>query len=132
MVCLSGELGAGKTTFSSGIGVGWGAVSALTSPTFVIVRQHYRPQDGQSLYHLDTYRVDSEDDLESIGFDDIVDADGAVLIEWAEKIEAALPPDALWIYIAHDEDDDDTRIFDLSPKGINSTGLLARFQQGEA
>jgi tRNA threonylcarbamoyladenosine biosynthesis protein TsaE len=102
VVCLSGDLGAGKTTFSGGVGQGWGAESPLTSPTFVIVHQHNRPMDKQVLYHLDAYRLEKAGDADSIGLDDILDGTAAVLIEWAERIQSNLPPDCLWISLAMD------------------------------
>jgi tRNA threonylcarbamoyladenosine biosynthesis protein TsaE len=89
-------MGAGKTVFSSGIGKGWGAKHALTSPTFTLVHEHRR-DDGAKLYHLDCYRLQNADDADSIGIDDILDSDAVVLIEWAERITDVLPEERLWI-----------------------------------
>ncbi|MBE2268412.1 MAG: tRNA (adenosine(37)-N6)-threonylcarbamoyltransferase complex ATPase subunit type 1 TsaE [Anaerolinea sp.] len=97
VVCLSGDMGAGKTAFSSGIGAGWGAQEPLTSPTFNLVHTHSRPQDRVRLYHLDCYRLTSAADADSIDLDDILDGRGVVIIEWAERIEAALPRERLWV-----------------------------------
>lgn len=97
IVCLSGDLGAGKTVFASGIGQGWGAMTPLTSPTFNLVHIHTRRQDSQRLYHLDCYRLHGPDDVDSIGFDDILAGNGPVLIEWPENILAALPKTRLWV-----------------------------------
>ncbi|MCS7071697.1 MAG: tRNA (adenosine(37)-N6)-threonylcarbamoyltransferase complex ATPase subunit type 1 TsaE, partial [Anaerolinea sp.] len=68
LVCLSGDLGAGKTIFAAGIGLGWGAIPPLTSPTFNLVHIHTRRQDAQRLYHLDCYRLHGPEDIDSIGF----------------------------------------------------------------
>jgi len=97
VICLSGDMGAGKTVFSAGIGVGWGAVEALTSPTFNLVHEHRRERDDQKLFHIDCYRLKNADEVETIGFDDILNARGVVILEWPELILAALPKQHLWI-----------------------------------
>ncbi|MFN8452055.1 MAG: tRNA (adenosine(37)-N6)-threonylcarbamoyltransferase complex ATPase subunit type 1 TsaE [Anaerolineae bacterium] len=91
VVCLSGDLGAGKTAFAAGIGAGWGAKVPVTSPTFNLVHEHERDGDGQILYHLDCYRIHTAADALTIGLDDILSGNGPVVIEWPEHIEAALP-----------------------------------------
>ncbi len=97
VICLSGELGAGKTALASGIGKGWGTPELVNSPTFVFVHEHRRPHDDRRLYHLDCYRLSSLDDAETVGIEDILSGDGVVLIEWPERIKALLPPERLWI-----------------------------------
>jgi tRNA threonylcarbamoyladenosine biosynthesis protein TsaE len=99
VICLSGDMGAGKTVFSAGIGKGWGALDSVASPTFNLVHQHRRSQDRQLLYHLDCYRLRGTEDLDSIGFDDLIDTRGILVIEWAERIVAALPHEHLWIHL---------------------------------
>lgn len=97
VICLTGDMGAGKTVFSSGIGKGWQAQTPLTSPTFNLVHQHRRAQDNVILYHLDCYRLESAQDAYSIGLDDILDGQGVVILEWAERILDLLPKEHLWI-----------------------------------
>jgi tRNA threonylcarbamoyladenosine biosynthesis protein TsaE len=97
LICLSGGLGAGKTALAAGIGKGWGALEPINSPTFVLVHEHHRSRDGQCLYHLDCYRLNSLDDAESAGIEDILAADDSVMIEWPEQIADLLPPERLWI-----------------------------------
>lgn len=97
VVCLSGEMGAGKTVFASGVGAGWGAREPMASPTYTIVHEHRRDTNADRLAHLDCYRLDSADDIESIGFDDLLEGGAALLIEWPEKIEGALPAERLWV-----------------------------------
>lgn len=97
LVCLAGDMGAGKTVLTSGIGQGWGSVHRVTSPTFTLVHEHRREADKQRLYHLDCYRLKDSSDLESIGFDEILDSNGVVIIEWPERIMDALPAERLWI-----------------------------------
>lgn len=96
-ICLSGDMGAGKTVFASGIGRGWGATPALTSPTFNLVHVHRRSKDKLKLYHLDCYRLSNVLESESIGIDDILDGKGIAIFEWPEHIQDLLPPDRLWI-----------------------------------
>jgi len=97
VICLSGDMGAGKTVFSSGIGQGWGSKTPVTSPTFNLVHQHNRTQDKQVLYHLDCYRLNGASDSASIGIDELLEAQGVVILEWAERIQGVLPQERLWI-----------------------------------
>jgi tRNA threonylcarbamoyladenosine biosynthesis protein TsaE len=99
-VGLSGDLGAGKTTLAQGIGRGWGVVGAVVSPTFVLVNEYQRA-DGRRLYHLDAYRLRDAADADSIALDDLLnDPQGVVLIEWAERVRAALPAEGLWLALS--------------------------------
>ncbi len=97
VVCLAGDMGAGKTVFSAGIGSGWGAAAPLTSPTFNLIHEHTREKDAVRLYHLDCYRLRGPADAESIGLDDLFDGKNIVIMEWPEHIEALLPRQRLWI-----------------------------------
>jgi tRNA threonylcarbamoyladenosine biosynthesis protein TsaE len=97
VICLSGDMGAGKTVFAAGIGVGWGATSPLTSPTFNLVHEHRREKDLQRLFHLDCYRLEHAGEADTIGIDDVLDGRGPVVVEWPEHIEGVLPPQRLWI-----------------------------------
>ncbi len=97
IICLSGDMGAGKTVFAAGIGIGWGAVTTVTSPTFNVVHEHKREKDKQRLFHMDCYRLHNASDSESIGLDDIMDGYGPLVLEWPERIEGILPKDRLWI-----------------------------------
>lgn len=91
VVSLTGDLGAGKTTFVQGAAGGLGVSQAVLSPTFTLVRQ-YR---GTALvvYHLDVYRLERLQDVVDLGFDELLDAGGVVFVEWGDAIEALLPPD---------------------------------------
>lgn len=97
IICLSGDMGAGKTALASGIGIGWGATTPLTSPTFNLVHVHTREKDQQQLYHLDCYRLHGAADAFTIDLDDILSGRGPVIIEWPEHIEDVLPRERLWI-----------------------------------
>jgi tRNA threonylcarbamoyladenosine biosynthesis protein TsaE len=126
IICLSGEMGAGKTVFSAGIGAGWGAQTALTSPTFNLVHEHRRDQDAHRLYHLDCYRLKSADEADSIGLEDILSGQAAVVIEWPENIESALPRERLWITLRVWETMRRNFLFEAT--GARYEALLNQFQ----
>ena len=126
VICLSGELGAGKTTFVAGVGRGWGALDAVTSPTFVLVNE-YRRADGRRLLHLDCYRLNSAAEALALGFDDLLDSQAALLIEWPERIAQVLPPERLsfslrWV-------DDMKRGFRVEAHGPRYEALLEDFRR---
>jgi tRNA threonylcarbamoyladenosine biosynthesis protein TsaE len=128
VICLSGDLGAGKTTFASGIGQGWNNIARLPSPTYTIMNVYKRDTDGQVLHHVDAYRLETPEALWSTGIDDIFDANGSVLIEWPERIESVLPDNRLWVDIQFDDDDDDRRLFILTAHG-DTSALLDAFRR---
>ena len=92
VVCLEGDLGAGKTTFTQGLCAALGAKRAVTSPTFCIVSEH--PADAFLVVHMDLYRLHDEEDVLQIGWEDYL-AQGAVLVvEWSDRAGSLIPPDA--------------------------------------
>lgn len=93
---LSGELGAGKTTFVGGLTRGWGSSDQVTSPTFVLVNEYRRP-DGLRLWHLDGYRLNSGQEALALGLDDLLAGDGLVVVEWPERIAEVLPAERLQV-----------------------------------
>lgn len=100
VVCLNGDLGAGKTTLTKSIAKGLGIDDYVTSPTFTIVNEYYGKTD---LYHIDTYRLDDKIDVDYLGFDEYFYSDGVTIVEWAEKIRDALPEEYMEINIkSHD------------------------------
>jgi tRNA threonylcarbamoyladenosine biosynthesis protein TsaE len=90
---LEGPLGAGKTTFVQGLAEGLGCPpDAVSSPTFTLVHEY---EGGRlPLVHMDLYRLESEDELVALGFDDLAEASNVLVIEWGDKFPAALPPNA--------------------------------------
>ncbi len=97
VICLIGELGAGKTTLAKGIGRGWGALEVINSPTFVFVNAYSRA-DGNRLYHVDAYRLRDAAEAESIALADLLsEADSALMIEWPERVFEALPEERLMV-----------------------------------
>ena len=103
VICLQGNLGAGKTTFVQGLAQGWGTIDSVSSPTFVIVNQ-YRRANGGLIFHLDAYRLESVPEAEELDFD-IMLADGALIIEWPEKLDGLIPADRLWINLDYMADE---------------------------
>jgi tRNA threonylcarbamoyladenosine biosynthesis protein TsaE len=97
LLCLEGDLGAGKTCLARGISRGWGAVRSATSPTFTLVNEYARALDGLPLFHLDCYRLQGSQDAVAIGLDDMLEVPGVMMIEWPERIASVLPADRLWI-----------------------------------
>ncbi len=85
VIALTGELGAGKTTFTQGFAKGLGIQDKIISPTFVLIRQHQVPGTKQTLYHIDLYRLESSEDFKQLGFTDMLQGNNIILIEWAEK-----------------------------------------------
>lgn len=126
VICLSGDMGAGKTVFSSGIGEGWGSKKKITSPTYNLVHQHNRTADKNILYHLDCYRMQGVSEVDTIGFDDMLDGDGIIIIEWAERIEDALPEKFLWIDLLVVEEK--RRNFILEARGEHYQSLVDKFR----
>lgn len=120
VICLSGEMGAGKTVFASGIGQGWGSRYPLTSPTFNLVHEHRRAADDLRLYHLDFYRLAGDQDADSIGFDDLVDETGIVLLEWPERLTDTLPDERLWIEL---------RVIESTRRNLVLEGTGKRYQE---
>ena len=106
VVALEGDLGAGKTCFVRGLARGLGAdASAVSSPTFVL-EHRYATADGPALVHIDAYRIRSAGDLESIGFDELLErGDSVVAIEWPSLIAAALPTARVDVRIRHAGED---------------------------
>ncbi|MEA5077166.1 MAG: tRNA (adenosine(37)-N6)-threonylcarbamoyltransferase complex ATPase subunit type 1 TsaE [Anaerolineaceae bacterium] len=103
VLALHGDLGAGKTTFVQGIAQGWGATDEVSSPTFVLVNVYRRP-DGTLLHHMDAYRIQSALEAEDLDLDEMMRS-GALLVEWAERIQSALPQEHLEVQLAYVNDE---------------------------
>ena len=109
---LTGELGAGKTTFVQGFAKGLGIKEKITSPTFVLIRQHPIPNTTKILYHIDLYRLENTKDFQQLGLEEIwLDPNNIILIEWAEKLKE-LPKDSIKIKIT--KNGDQKRIITIS------------------
>jgi tRNA threonylcarbamoyladenosine biosynthesis protein TsaE len=91
-VALTGELGAGKTTFVQGVARGLGFAGQVVSPTFTLVRE-YRAR--LTVHHVDVYRLDRVQDVLDLGFEEMADDQGVLFVEWGDAVEGLLPPDHL-------------------------------------
>ena len=103
VICLQGNLGAGKTTFVQGLAQGWGSLDPVSSPTFILVNI-YRRTDGAQLFHLDAYRLESVPEAEELDLDSML-IQGPLLIEWPERLGGLIPDERLWINLDHKGDD---------------------------
>jgi tRNA threonylcarbamoyladenosine biosynthesis protein TsaE len=102
VLALSGDLGAGKTTFVQGFLRGLGIKKKITSPTFVIVKSY--KVKSYKVYHIDCYRIKKPKELSALDFRDILHSPfNIVLIEWPERIKKILPKDAIWLEFKHGE-----------------------------
>jgi tRNA threonylcarbamoyladenosine biosynthesis protein TsaE len=123
LVALDGALGAGKTTFTRGLGAELGVRGAVTSPTFVLARTHPRLDGGAPLVHVDAYRLGSAAELDDL---DIDYAGSIVVVEWAAGMLDGLTEDVLEIAIEreHGGDADD----EAQPRRVRLTPHGARWR----
>ncbi|MCX8062933.1 MAG: tRNA (adenosine(37)-N6)-threonylcarbamoyltransferase complex ATPase subunit type 1 TsaE [Anaerolineales bacterium] len=109
LLCLSGELGSGKTTLVQGIAAGWGSSDQANSPTFVLVNVYRHPQ-GKQLYHLDAYRLNAPAEAEDLDIQAMLE-NGPLVVEWAERIQSALPAENLWATLRWVDDEQRDMVF---------------------
>lgn len=122
-VGLTGQLGAGKTLFSRGVAEGAGVpLDDVSSPTYSII-QSYRGR--LPLHHMDLYRLRSDADLISTGYYDLLEEEGAFLVEWIDQVPGAAPADALRISI--EVPTAASRVFKVTTSGPKSEALLLRW-----
>jgi len=125
VICLTGELGSGKTTLVKGIAKGWGTDDAVTSPTFVLINQYSRPDDSE-LYHLDAYRLNSSAEAEDLDLERLIST-GPLIVEWPERISSSLPSESLWIEMSWVADEQRQMVF--KPKGKRYRELLNKLME---
>ena len=106
-VALTGELGAGKTTFVQGAARGLGFEGTVVSPTFTLVRE-YRAR--LLVHHVDVYRLERVQDVLDLGFEEMADEDGVLLVEWGDAVEGLLPADHLLIELTVPGEDERRRV----------------------
>lgn len=113
-ILLKGQLGAGKTTFSKGIGAGLGVKRVIKSPSYTIIREY---QEGRlPFYHIDLYRLE-EGEAGDLGLEEYFDGDGVTVVEWASVAPEELPSDRLEIKITTFLDDLDKRSIEMQAIG---------------
>ncbi len=112
VIALHGDLGAGKTCFVRGLALALGIETTITSPTFTLINEYTGPRP---LYHVDLYRVSSDDDLTTIGMEELLETEGVIAIEWAERGTALLPPDTIHVELRVLPDPDHREIRIIRP-----------------
>jgi tRNA threonylcarbamoyladenosine biosynthesis protein TsaE len=125
MICLVGDLGAGKTTLMQGISAGWGSLDPASSPTFVLVNVYRRP-DGGRLFHLDAYRLSGGGEAEDLDMDAMLES-GPLVIEWADHIQEALPPECLLVNLRWVDEDQRDMVF--TSHGQRYQNMLAHLRR---
>jgi tRNA threonylcarbamoyladenosine biosynthesis protein TsaE len=113
IICLSGDLGAGKTAFTKGIAKGLGVEDYVTSPTYTIINEY---QGRLPLYHFDVYRLNDVEEMYELGYEEYFFGDGIVVLEWADIVRDIIPGDRLWITILNTKGDDSREII-MEPTG---------------
>jgi tRNA threonylcarbamoyladenosine biosynthesis protein TsaE len=123
IILLSGELGAGKTTFTKGLAEGLGVSGYVNSPTFTLVNEYH---GRVPVYHLDCYRLESGREALDFGIEEYLYGDGVTIIEWFERIDAILPAEHLIIRLNHlNETKRDLR---FEPSGKRYIDLVNQFK----
>jgi tRNA threonylcarbamoyladenosine biosynthesis protein TsaE len=124
-VMLTGELGAGKTTFAQGVARGLGIEEPVVSPTFTLVKEYSGILD---LAHVDVYRLDRIQDVVDLGLEELGGGDDVLLVEWGDTIEELLPESRLRVEITTSADGDEARTIAISAAGA---GWIDRFAELE-
>jgi len=124
VLCLSGDLGAGKTQMTKGIATGLEIEDYITSPTYTLINEY----NGRlPLYHFDVYRLENSDELNELGYQEYFYGEGVTVIEWADIISDAIPKDRLWMVIRKLEGDKRKIVLDGTGKAYLE--LLERLRE---
>ncbi len=135
VICLSGDLGAGKTVLARGVGRGWGTSLRVTSPTFTLINEYPRARDGLVLYHVDCYRLaaaeqggeTNQGEWVTVGLEDLLYGNATLMIEWPERILSHLPDDRLWFSMRYVNET--RRGMRITASGNRSVQLLHEFRR---
>ncbi|MDR7856858.1 tRNA (adenosine(37)-N6)-threonylcarbamoyltransferase complex ATPase subunit type 1 TsaE [Tissierella sp.] len=125
ILCLNGDLGAGKTTLTKSIGLGLGVTDYITSPTFALINEY---TGRNPIYHFDVYRLENVEDLYDLGFDEYFYSKGVSIIEWAEKIERFLPKERIVLDIEKGKDID-ARVINITGYGNRYIEILKELEK---
>ncbi|NPA92847.1 MAG: tRNA (adenosine(37)-N6)-threonylcarbamoyltransferase complex ATPase subunit type 1 TsaE [Chloroflexi bacterium] len=124
VLALEGDLGGGKTTFVQGLVAGWGSTEQASSPTFVLVNVYPR-EDGARLYHMDAYRLSGPEEALDLDIEAMWE-EGPLVVEWADIIAEALPPNRLTIgfkWLTESQ-----RVLTFYPEGERARDLARRLR----
>lgn len=126
-VCLTGDLGTGKTAFTGGIAKALGISGYITSPTFTIVNEY---EGNLPLYHFDVYRIGDPGEMFETGYDEYISGEGITVIEWAELISDILPPDRVEVFIEKENSDKpDSRLITMKFHGSRAEEYEGRLAE---
>jgi len=120
VICLAGELGAGKTCLAQGIGRGLGIEEPITSPSFTLINEYRQEQARLPFYHTDLYRLGEVKEVLTLGLDEYFYGEGVCVIEWADRAPEALPAEHLWIEL---------RYIDESNRGLLMKAVGKRYEE---
>lgn len=126
VLCLTGELGAGKTVFAKGIGLGLGVEEVITSPTFTIINEY---KGRLPFYHIDAYRLEGPADIEGLGYEEYFYGSGVTLVEWAGQVEPALPAERMDILLKAPPGPDNIREIRFIPHGKRFNRLVEELRE---
>jgi len=126
VICLDGDLGVGKTALTQFIAKEFGVKEYIVSPTFTIIKEY----NGKlPFYHMDVYRIGSEEDMYDLGWDEYIYSEGVTVIEWSDLIEGILPEERINIEIKRI--DDDKREINIKGKGTVYEKLIKELKNYE-
>lgn len=131
IVCLIGDLGAGKTTFTKGLAKGFGiAPKKVGSPTFVLMAEYRgkfrKTRKPASLFHFDLYRLDNIEEISLIGYDEFLYSEGISVIEWADRLKELMPKEYVRVTLTHKGDD--MRLISIALNGDRYKNLLKKME----
>ena len=114
-IAMKGEMGVGKTAFVRGFCDALG-IRGVKSPTYTVVNEY---RGSRRVFHFDMYRIESEDDLISIGYDDYISTDGFCIAEWSENIEELLPQSVISVSIERIQSDEESRKIKIDTDAVS-------------
>jgi len=121
VICLNGELGAGKTRFAQGVARGLGVAGHVTSPSFTLINEY----SGRiPFYHMDFYRLENPGEIEDLGCEEYFYGNGVTLVEWAERAGQGLPGERLDVVIRTVPGEDSLREICVKPLGERYRGMV--------
>ena len=128
-IILSGDLGAGKTTFTKGFALGLGITRVIKSPTYTLIREYTKGR--LPLFHMDMYRIEESGGASEVGLEEYFYAGGVCVVEWAQYIEDELPSTFLKVQIDRVGDGESNRVIRLVPHGKEYEELIQQLEASD-